>query len=229
MFEINYKDTKQTDLNQLVLEHGLVVIHNADLNMQEFEDIAKSLGKPLVTDRHVLNDNRTVQELSNNGLFGDKDVEWHHDWSYGRGNYFGTILYNVKNAHLSPTWFCDMSKAPQELKDMYKDEIGSYYPPAYLHDQCFTERQLKILEKQKVKRPFVIKHHVTNEEILYCSIGSLQNSNVDTRPIREWSEENAYKFKWQDNDIVVWDNLKMNHKRIAFEGERLLWRTQFII
>lgn len=223
----------EDDLNNLrdkLLEHGIVKIKcSKSLTIEEFELIATSLGKPLVTDKHVLNTNRTVQELSHNALFGNDDVEWHHDWSYGRGNYFGTILYNVKNAHLSPTWFCDMSKAPNELKLLYKDAVGSYYPPIHLQDKCFTEKQLRILEKQKVKRSFIINHHITNEEILYCSIGSLQNNSINVTPIKEWIEENSYRNDWADNDILIWDNLKMNHKRIAFEGERLLWRTQFLI
>lgn len=219
-----------SNLKDKLLEHGLVKIEcSKSLTIEEFELIATSLGKPLVTDKHVLNTNRTVQELSHNALFGNDDVEWHHDWSYGRGNYFGTILYNVKNAHLSPTWFCDMSKAPNELKLLYKDAVGSYYPPIHLQDKCFTEKQLRILEKQKVKRSFIINHHITNEEILYCSIGSLQNNSIDVTPIKEWIEENSYRNDWADNDILIWDNLKMNHKRIAFEGERLLWRTQFLI
>ena len=126
----------------------------------------------------------------------------------------GTDLF-LKSGSRSLETKCNLDKKPGQKADARRPKTSDY--------------SLQLREKQKVKRPFVIKHHVTNEEILYCSIGSLQNSNVDTRPIREWSEENAYKFKWQDNDIVVWDNLKMNHKRIAFEGERLLWRTQFII
>lgn len=199
------------------------------ITIEQFEEIANSLGKPLVTDKHVLNKNRTVQELSNNGLFSNGDVDWHNDWSYGRGNYFGTILYNVKNAHLSPTWFCDMSKAPQELKDMYKDAVGSYYPPIHLHNQCFTEKQLRLLEKQKITRPFNIKHHITGEDILYCSISTLRDNELDLQPIIDWIEDNSYMHEWKENDILIWDNLKMIHKRVAFEGERLLWRTQFII
>ena len=199
------------------------------IDLEEFEKIANSLGKPLVTDKHVLNESRTVQELSNTGLFGDGDVDWHHDWSYGRGNYFGTILYNVKNAELSPTWFCDMSKAPDHLKQLYKDAIGRYYPPTHLHNTCFTEKQLRLLEKQKVSRPFVINHHITGEEILYCSVSTIRENDLDLSPIIEWVEENSYKHEWEENDILVWDNLKMIHKRVAFEGERLLWRTQFAI
>lgn len=230
MLEIEWQDKWLHTLRDDLLNYGLLKIQMpGKITIEQFEKIANALGKPLVTTKHVLNENRTVQELSNSGLFGNDDVQWHHDWSYGRGNYFGTILYNVSNAHLSPTWFCDMSKAPDTLKHIYKDAVGEYYPPQNLHGQCFTEKQLRILEKQKATRPFIINHHITGEEILYCSIGTLQNFDWDITPIREYCEENAYKHKWKDNEILVWDNLRMNHKRIAFEGERLLWRTQFLI
>lgn len=212
------------------MKNGLVRVQcDKPVTLEEFESLAHSLGKPLVTSKHVVNAARTVQELSNNGLFSNGDVDWHHDWSYGRGNYFGTILCNVKNAHLSPTWFCDMSKAPDVLKYMYREAVGEYYPPQHLQGQCFTEKQLRLLEKQKVTRPYVINHHVTGEEILYCSWSTLQNHDWVITPIKEWVEANAYKHEWQENEILLWDNLKMNHKRVAFEGERMLWRTQFWI
>ena len=213
-----------------MLKNGLVKVScPKPLNLEQFEAITKSLGKPLVTDKHVLNEGRTVQELSDVGLFGDGEVDWHHDWSYGRGNYFGTILYNVNNAQRSPTWFCDMSKAPDSLRYMYQDAEGEYYPPTHLHGQCFTEKQLRILNKQKITRKFNIEHHITGEKILYCSLATMRNNEYNVEPIREWIEENSYIHHWEDNDILLWDNLKMIHKRSAFEGKRLLWRTQFLI
>ena len=47
--------------------------------------------------------------------------------------------------------------------------------------------------------------------------------------VKDYLEENAYKHEWEVGDLLIWDNLKMNHKRVSFEGERLLWRTQFMI
>ena len=230
MIELGYSQFLGMDSKELLLGNGLVIVRRADIDLEAFERIAEGLGKNLKTTKHVLNEKRTVQELSNNGLFGDGDVEWHHDWSYGRGNYFGTILYNVKNAHLSPTWFCDMSKAPYELKQQYAGAMGNYYPPIHLQDDCFTEKQLQLLKKQKVSRNFIINHHVTDEEILYCSIGTIDSSHDwNLKPLRDWTEENAYMHEWEDGDLLIWDNLKMNHKRVSFEGERLLWRTQFMI
>tara|TARA_B000000532_G_scaffold243542_1_gene239911 strand:+ start:912 stop:1604 length:693 start_codon:yes stop_codon:yes gene_type:complete len=230
MIDLHFGDFIKEDPKQLLLDNGLVIVRDADINLTDFEEISEGLGKNLKTTKHVLNEKRTVQELSNDGLFGDGDVEWHHDWSYGRGNYFGTILYNVKNAHLSPTWFCDMSKAPDSLKKQYAGALGNYYPPIHLQEECFTAKQLALLKKQKVSREFVISHHVTNEEILYCSLGTIDSSHDwDLQPIKEHLEDNAYKHEWKEKDLLIWDNLKMNHKRISFEGERLLWRTQFLI
>ena len=115
MTEIEFKNLNRYKLKDLLYETGLIIVRNCKINIDEFEHIAESLGKNLVTDKHTLNKKKTIQELSNTGLFGNNDVNWHNDWSYGRGNYFGTILYNVKNAELSPTWFMDMSTLPQEF------------------------------------------------------------------------------------------------------------------
>ena len=229
MIEMEYSDLIDIDLKEELLDNGLIIVRDADITLAEFEQLAHSMGKPLVTDRHVLNDARSVQELSENGLFGTGDVDWHNDWSYGRGNYFGTILRNVKNAELSPTWFVDMSEAPDELFKMYADAIGHYYPPQRLHDVCFTEKQLELLKKQNVSRPFDFKHPITGERVLYCSPGTIQDNTHDLTPVIEWAEENAYKHMWEPNDIIIWDNITMMHKRAAFQGERLLWRTQFTI
>lgn len=228
--ELSYEDfSNSSNINELLLKHGLIIVRNANLSIDNFENIAEQLGKNLVTVQHVVNEKRTIQDLSNDGLFANGEVDWHHDWSYGRGNYHGAILYNVKNAELSSTWYCDMSDAPQSLKDMYRNETGEYFPPVRLHDMCFTEKQIKLLKKQKITRPFVINHHVTDEEILYCSWGTIQNNTVDLEPIKQWVIENAYEHKWETGDLLIWDNLKMIHKRNSFTGERMLWRTQFII
>ena len=69
--------------------------------------------------------------------------------------------------------------------------------------------KLRILEKQKISRDFVIKHHVTGEEILYVSFGTIGDHDRDIRPIREWIEENAVMHEWEEDDLLIWDNLKI--------------------
>jgi taurine dioxygenase len=232
MIEIDYAEFKQEpDLIDFLMDHGLIVVRDVDLDMESFKDIIPRLGKPLTTNKHVLDDDRVVQELSENGLFGNSEVEWHNDWSYGRGNYYGTMLYNVEGGDLAETWFSDMTQTPKALSYMYNNKVGEYYPPQNLHDACFTEKQLRVLEKQKVTRPCVFDHPLSGNEVLYVSPGTQQNPEVDTMPAKLWANipMNHYAHKWKPGDLLIWDNVRMMHKRFAFQGHRMLWRTQFWI
>ena len=119
---VNYGDLESgTDLKTLLYEHGFVHIKNDQpLTINQFAEFAKTLGKPLTTVKHVLDDDRIVQEVSSNELFKNNEVDWHNDWSYGVGQYNGTALYNFFGGHLTPTWFIDMKKAYDELPDKEK-------------------------------------------------------------------------------------------------------------
>ncbi len=220
---VNYGALKSgTDLKELLQREGLIIIRRANLSLNQFKALAESLGTPLKTEKHTVHD--YVQIVSNKGLFEDKEVDWHNDWSYGRGKYHGTILCNVNSGHLANTIFADMAKAPKELKEKYKKEYGEYFPPQELHDKCFTEKQIKLLKKMRVRRPFVFTHN--DLEILYCSLGT---TDKDFSDVREWADTYNYEHYWRPGDILVWDNLRMMHKRPAFKGERTLWRVQFEI
>ena len=220
---VNYGDLGSgIDLKELLRDFGLVHITNAELDIVEFSEMAKKLGLPLKTEKHTVN--QFVQMVSTDGLFEDKEVDWHNDWSYGRGNYYGTILYNVKGGELANTYFCDMTKAPRELKQKYRGRIGEYFPPESLQEKCFTEKQIKILKKMKVRRPFIQKWN--GRELLYCSLGTI---NEDFPDIREFAEQNSHEHWWKTGDILIWDNMRMMHKRDSFKGERTFWRVQFTI
>ncbi|MBT3560640.1 MAG: hypothetical protein HN497_06370 [Flavobacteriaceae bacterium] len=220
-------------LINLVLKDGFVHIKNKrNLTIDEFANFSSFLGKPLVTEKHILNEDRTVQAVANTELFKNSDVDWHNDWSYGRGNYFGVVLYNKSNGDICPTQFIDMKLALDRYnnKDDLKDIIGYYYPPEDLH-YCFTEKQLKLLAKQNIHRPFIFEHHVTGEKVLYFSPGTLHKTSrpIDVDKLLEHCLKFAWQHEWEDNDIIVYDNIRVMHKRDAFTGERLLWRTQFLI
>ena len=227
MLKVEYDNLASTDIVKELHTHGLIIVKcNKQLTLEEFKNI--KLGKPLIAKRHTLDDERIVQYVSDKGLFSNTDVDWHNDWSYGAGNYFGTTLYNHKNGHLSTTDFVDMRKAYEryEDKEYLHNVIGEYFPPQDLHESCFTPRMLKILEKAKVSRKFAHTHHITGDTVMYISPGTLQ-TDIDISKLIEHCEQDIYEHHWQDNDILIYDNLRYMHRRNAFEGERELWRTQF--
>ena len=222
---------EKINIHDLLLSHGLVHLTNdKDLEINDFKKITSKLGKLLNGKLHFLDDEQTVQEVSGNALFGKDEVEWHNDYSFGPGNYWGTILYNKKNGHLSDTDFVDMQKAYNSYQDKsyLHDVEGTYYPPFKFHDICVTEKQLKLLNRVKVSRKFAHRHHITGDYVIYCSPGTLQEK-IDITEIVKHCEKNIYNHKWKPNDILIWDNIRMMHRRHSFEGSRILWRSQFWI
>ena len=97
--------------------HERSLKNNTSLEISDFEKIISKLGKLVHSRNHVANTDRTIQLVTEDEAFGDGDVEWHNDWSYGRGNYFGTALYNKANGKKSTTDFVDMKDAYDRYED----------------------------------------------------------------------------------------------------------------
>jgi alpha-ketoglutarate-dependent taurine dioxygenase len=225
---INYEEVTANKIIEELQDNGVVCLEGANLSIKDYQQLTESLGKPLITENHILDDKRFVQELSETGLFGDGDVEWHCDWSYGRGNYFGTMLYNVEGGELANTVFFDMTEFPNDFYQQYKEDVGDYFPPKKYYE-VFTEKQMKLLERIRVKRPFVFPHPTTGDTVLYCSPVTLQKPHPDIDPIIKYADRNSVAHQWKPGQILIWDNLRVMHKRGAFEGHRLMWRSQFIL
>lgn len=223
---INYNVASPDWILEELHDNGVVCLEGADLSIKDFQQLTESLGKPLITENHILDDKRFVQELSETALFGDGDVEWHNDWSYGRGNYFGTMLYNVEGGELANTVFFDMSEFPQEFYEQYDGKVGDYFPPKKYYE-VFTEKQMKLLERIRVKRDFVFNRH--GKKVLYSSPVTLQEPHPDITPIIEYADQHCVSHQWKPGQILIWDNLRVMHKRGAFKGHRLMWRSQFFL
>ena len=169
IYSIDILNDDNFDIHKQVVEHGLIVLkNNTSLDVKDYEQMSARLGKLVHTKNHVLNKNKTIQIVSETDLFIDGDVEWHNDWSYGRGNYFGTMLYNKLNGGKSTTDFVDMKDAYETYpnKQELEDQEGTYFPPD-AYNYCFTEQQKRILEKVKQTRKFAHTHHITC--LLYTS------------------------------------------------------------
>ena len=213
---------------------GFVHIKNSfPVDQKYLLDLASSFGKLLVTDRHTL-DHPALQIVSDTGLLGKDELRWHSDWSCGRDDFFGTLLYNQCNGELAPTYFVDMQEALERLSASeqlsLRQTIGVYFPQTHILKSCFTQRQIKALKRFCVKRPFIIDHPVTDQPTLYFSPGTLQlieTSDVDIDELTAHCEKLSWVHHWSPNDILLWDNLRLMHRRPAFEGSRKMLRVQF--
>lgn len=195
--------------------------------------LAESFGPVLEGARHT-RDHPAIQIISDTGLFGDQDLPWHNDFSYGEGDFFGTLLCNRKNGEAAATSFVDMAVAaaalPSEECARLRDVTGHYYLPAAMMSDFYSDKQERSMKRARSMRPLVFDHPATGRPVLYFSPGTLRRvrgGDVDIEGLITHCEALAFDHHWQPNDVLLYDNFRVMHRRPPFVGKRELWRIQF--
>ena len=173
--------------------------------------------------------------------FADAGQSWHTDMSYSRIYAFCNILYGLKiprrnGEPLGNTEFCDQQAAyeglPDELKqklagktvlhdfnkfwEMMRREKGSARPP-------LTDAQR--VAKPPTSHPIFLKHPVSGKICLYANPGYAMRINElaekESDEILEFlfehqtKPEYRYANRWQENDVLMWDNMRTIHNAVA--------------
>jgi alpha-ketoglutarate-dependent taurine dioxygenase len=153
---------------------------------------------------------------------------FHTDLSYVEKPLQYTILAAIETPQVGgETEFVDTKKAYDTLAPEIKHKL---YNRNALHSaprMGFTEL---------VPHPIIASIPVNNQNVLYVNKlftkaieGEEENQelllslldHIDNCPAR-------FKFKWQDGDVIVWDNLRVVHRRCPYPKDqpRVLRRTQ---
>lgn len=195
--------------------------------------LAECFGPVLETDRHTP-EHPSIQIISDTGLFGDQDLPWHNDFSYGEGGFFGTLLCNRRNGEAAATSFVDMAEAAAALPDDERERLrsltGHYFLPAEMMSDFYSDRQERSMKRARSMRPLVFDHPATGKPVLYFSPGTLRRvrgGEVDIDRLIAHCEPLAWDHHWQPNDVLLYDNFRVMHRRPPFIGQRELWRIQF--
>lgn len=203
------------------------------LSFDDFSTLGCMLGKPLPVGKHNLPGRRYIQNVSPNGLFRREEVPWHNDLSYSIGNYDGTILYMKSFDIKVPTYFVDTcelySMLSEKEKVEYSDIVCSFIAPTHYHD-LLSNSQLKLVKKKITKKKLIIEHPISGRKTLYFSPITLHKSTkkFNLKKILEWSEKIKFSINYSINDIIIFDNLRLMHRRPLFKkGNRQLWRISF--
>ncbi len=178
------------------------------------------------------------------GSLGNGDLRWHTDQSYTPRPVFGTLLYGVEIPEDGgATWFCDLAAAyasmPATLRAEVDGETASYsgLKPESTKKAPLRPDQVARIPDQR--HPLVRTHPYLGHKSLYISpnhitqIGgkSLEETEQMLDRLVAWAEQPdfTYRHEWQTNDIVLWDNASVMHRRDGFPSEqrRFLKRTGF--
>ena len=185
----------------------------------------------------------------------DAGQDWHTDMSYSDRIAFANVLYGIRIPHrngepLGSTEFCNMHAAyagldeamKQRLRgmtvlhdfnkfwEMMRREKGSTRPP-------LTAEQRRA--KPPVSHPIFLQHPITGREVLYANPGYAVRINElpeqESNDVLEFlfahqtKEEYRYKFRWQAQDVLMWENIGTIHNAVADyrpDEHRLIKRCQ---
>ena len=217
------------------VDKGFVHIHcEQPMSAEDLLALAQTFGPVLEGERYARKSHPAIQVISETGLFGDQDLPWHNDFSYGEGDFYGTLLANRKNGAAAATSFVDMAEAcaalPKAEQERLRSLIGHYFLPTAIMTDFYSDKQERSMKRARSARPFVFEHPATGKTVLYFSPGTLRRvrgGDVNVERLIQHCEAFAWDHHWQPNDVLLYDNFRVMHRRPPFIGERELWRIQF--
>ncbi len=186
---------------------------------------------------------------------GDAGQSWHADMSYSKVFAFANVLHALKvpqrnGVTLGATEFCDMCAAYDALPVQIKQQIehktalhdfAKYWDAARLRPgntrPPLTDAQRQA--KPPVSHPLVFIHPISKRKTLYANPGYTVRINDLPAPesdallnflfAHQTQEKFRYVFRWQQGDVLVWDNFRTIHQAIADyqpDEHRLMKRCQ---
>jgi alpha-ketoglutarate-dependent taurine dioxygenase len=234
------------EIEEKFLDTGLVVARNSSTDLYQ---LAERLGKPFryrkeKNVQYFADALGYVLRISNvDGILGDNELDWHQDHSHKPGIWYGTILKGIKNSNKSDTLFSDLELAYNDLPENVKTQINDISMiqsssvkyeslDKFNSEVCHLDKADYRLATKKIQKQIVVIHPIRKTKILFLS-PMFASISDDHKEIFEYLVNHAshpryiQNFSWNDNDLLVFDNIKYMHKRFKFEGERLLYRTLF--
>lgn len=227
-------------IKQAHLENHLIVFRHQRITPQQQIDFSRRFG-PLqihVLKQFTLQNHPEILIVSNiieNGQpigLGDAGKYWHSDLSYKALPSLGSMLYARELPEEGgDTLFADMHKAwetlPLELKKAVEGKNAWHsYTATYSKPKFGTQwrPQLtaqQLAEVQAVSHPVVRTHPENGRKALFVSEGFTTHiegmAEDESRDILQAlydhsvKPEHLYRHRWQDGDMVFWDNRSLIH------------------
>jgi taurine dioxygenase len=198
--------------------------------------------------------NRFVTQLSNiivNGKpiggLGSAEASWHSDMTYVETPPPASVLLGVEVPEQGgDTYFADQNAAFNALPDELRQRAQNL---TIKHDAAHTSvgslrAGFEPFDDPRLApgavHPIVRTHEETGKQTLYLGrrewayIPGLSLEDSEKVLDELWSyaalEENVWRQQWQVNDLIIWDNRRVLHRRDNFDqsARRLMKRCQVL-
>ncbi|WP_181008575.1 TauD/TfdA dioxygenase family protein [Sphingomonas montanisoli] len=205
-------------------EHKLLVFRNQNLSQDEQARALGTLGD-------VLPAGREVGEVSVDGTLGSSALAFHSDLIFTEEPIKVLSLHAIDVAEgETVTRFANGIAAARHLSPALRDRL-SQTPALALMSIVQSRRAIPVVIPDilpRAERPALIAHPATGEPILYVTemqtvrLGGMYEADSDELLHLLfgllYAPANIYEHRWRRGDLVIWDNLALQHGRPDLAG-----------
>jgi len=210
---------QQSALRTLLYGQGVLVFRGQSLSDEDQVRVLGHFG-------HVLGEEGENREIAPDGNLGNCRLLYHSDLAFTPEPFKLLSLYGIdvddgKTTTLFASGTRVLSALPRALRDSLPAMTATTVIPPLQTERAVGYDMPAFLPQ--VSRPVVIEHPVTREPILYIS--EMQTARIDGLPPAESEEtlqelfkhlyapDNVYEHVWHQGDLVIWDNIALQHGR----------------
>lgn len=228
---------EQAELRRLFCEHHLLLIRGQRPTAVDQDRFTEYFG-PL----SLMNDGQPAGFISNRGepasgelvVTGQKELLWHADGTQGEHPGIGTSLLAIEAAPGSaPTKFTSAVRAARDLPPALRTRVEGRKAAHYREN--YADRTDRRMREEDVRSDAPADNYQScDHDILYSLphsnkialfVNELSTSHVVGMAKDEgedllqqlfthiYNEEHAYTHHWQPNDLLIWDNIALQHCR----------------
>jgi taurine dioxygenase len=222
-------------LRQLYQHDGLILVRGQSLSMEQQIEACSIFGPVLRNSR----ENYLVSNVREDGLLGTRELLFHNDVPFVPAPYLGGSLHALEvDDGVSATRFASGFKAHDRLATALRQRIDGLNA-LHVRARAFTRRtrltdlvptdncavHALVGRQRDTDRPYIF----ACLDMTACVIGMSEQES--DRLLEElfsylYAEEQIYDHVWRAGDIVIWDNLAVQHARKAIAGgKRTLQRV----
>ena len=220
-----------TLLRGAMATRGLLVIRGQDINDEQQAAFARVFGDfsrqgPL---HSVGGDCTYVSNVREDGAFGQGEMQFHFDHSYYAEPLKALMLYGVEiPPEGGATLFTSSAAAVRRLPAKLRGRLtGRKVFNAIDYATILGDRPQLEAVKTQAWHPAVAVHAASGQEILMITRerskrlddadGAEAQALIEEAHAVLSDPEHVYTHQWKPGDLLVWDNLLLQHARTAFE------------
>jgi taurine dioxygenase len=242
--ELNEQDRET--MRSLFLEHHFLYVPSDGMSVDEQVRICGYVANVLIDEGTP--PEAYVSSPRGNSVLPDIELPWHSDMNFNVMPHIGASLYAEEVDELSsPTWYASATRAAKMLPEELRARIA---PLTALHElpqipkdamgghDVATEVDVAVAA---TRHPLLWEHPITHEPLLYISERQSKQATViedlDTTDATEiigevlshlYSPDNVVEHRWKFGDLVIWDNMAVQHRRNSVSGRRTLRRLALV-